>query len=101
MANVPTEIDREPGAPAGTVWIEVTDLASLLQQPAELAVLDVRELGVHVEAGHILLSAPLPLSRLETRIASLVPRRSTKVVVYDGGGEGLAERAAARLRTFG
>lgn len=101
MANVPTEIDREPGAPAGTIWIEVTDLASLLQQPAELAVLDVRELGVHVEAGHILLSAPLPLSRLETRIASLVPRRSTKVVVYDGGGEGLAERAAARLRTFG
>jgi rhodanese-related sulfurtransferase len=101
MANVSTEIDREPGAAARIVWIEVTDLVGLLQQPAELAVLDVRELGVHVAAGHILLSAPLPLSRVESRIASLVPRRSTKVVVYDGGGEGLAERAAARLRTLG
>lgn len=99
MANVSTEIGL--GAAAGTVWIEVVDLVSLLQQPAELAVLDVRELGVHVEAGHILLSAPLPLSRIESRIASLVPRRSTKVVVYDGGREGLAERAAARLRTLG
>ena len=99
MANVSTE--AEPGGAAGTTWIEVADLVGLLQQPAELAVLDVRELGVHVEAGHILLSAPLPLSRLESRIASLVPRRSAKVVVYDGGGEGLAERAAARLRALG
>ncbi|MGZ5903749.1 MAG: rhodanese-like domain-containing protein, partial [Reyranella sp.] len=32
---------------------------------------------------------------------SLVPRRGTRVVVYDGGGEGLAERAAARLHALG
>jgi|FEC22Drversion2_1045045.scaffolds.fasta_scaffold00776_6 rhodanese-related sulfurtransferase len=89
-------------APAkGSDHIAVDELVTLLAQPAELAILDVRELGVHVEAGHILLSAPLPLSLLEIRIASLVPRLSTRIVVYDGGSENLAERAVERLRAVG
>ena len=77
------------------------DLVVLLARPSELAVLDVRELGVHIEAAHILLSTPLPLSQIELRIGSLVPRRTTKIVVYDGGGEGLAERAGRRIRSLG
>ena len=81
--------------------VSVTELVALLSRPDELAVLDVRELAVHVEAGHILLSAPLPLSQLELRIAALVPRRSTRIVVYDGGDESLAVRAATRLSALG
>ncbi|MGZ5908466.1 MAG: rhodanese-like domain-containing protein, partial [Reyranella sp.] len=101
MANASTGIDATNSIAGPPHRIEVAELVALLEQPSELAVLDVRELGVHVEAGHILLSAPLPLSLIELRIASLVPRRSTRVVVYDGGGEGLAERAAARLHALG
>jgi len=87
---------REPSS-----HISAGGLVALLAQPSELAVLDVRELGVHIDDGHILLSVPLPLSQIELRIGSLVPRRTTKVVVYDGGGEGLAERAQQRLRSLG
>jgi rhodanese-related sulfurtransferase len=79
----------------------VAELVSLLASREELAVLDVRELGVHIEQGHILLSAPLPLSQLELRIATFVPRRDVRIVVYDGGSEDLADRAAARLSALG
>lgn len=98
MTNISTASDV---AAQPLHWIDVTELVALLAEPSELAVFDVRELGVHVEAGHILLSTPLPLSRIELRIASLVPRRNTRIVVYDGGDEGLAERAAARLLALG
>ena len=67
-------------ADISTTTVGVADLRDLLAEASELAVLDVRELGVHIEAGHILLSAPLPLSLLELRIASLVvpvPGRAT------------------------
>ncbi len=87
------------GAPNRNVTAE--ELVDLLARPDELAVLDVRELGVHDSAGHILLSVPLPLSRLELRIAQLVPRRGAKIVVYDGGEEGLAARAAQKLAQLG
>ena len=98
MTNVSTAKSVAAQAPHP---IDVPELVALLAEASELAVLDVRELGIHVETGHILLSTPLPLSRIELRIASLVPRQTTKLVVYDGGGEGLAERAAARLLTLG
>jgi rhodanese-related sulfurtransferase len=78
------------------------ELVERLGDGAEIAVLDVRELGPHTEDGHILRSTPLPLSWLELRAAALVPRKSTPTIVYDAGdGEGLAERAAARLRALG
>ena len=82
--------------------ITADTLVALLAQQEEHAVLDVREIGVHDAAGHILHSVPVPLSQLETRIVRLVPRRATPVVVYDGGdGEKLAARAAVRLQTLG
>lgn len=82
--------------------ITAKGLVALLAGSTEHAVLDVREIGVHDAAGHILHSVPAPLSQLETRIARLVPRRATPTVVYDGGnGEALAGRAATRLGALG
>ena len=66
----------------------------------ELALLDVREQGVHY-SGHPFFACSAPLSRLELVIGELVPRRNARVVVLDGGGEGLAEKAAARLAALG
>jgi rhodanese-related sulfurtransferase len=66
----------------------------------EIALLDVRE---EAEFGpdHILLATHLPLSRLELRAAYLVPRRTTRIVLCDGEGEGLAEHAATILESHG
>jgi len=66
----------------------------------ELALLDVREQGVHYK-GHPFFACALPLSRLELMAYDLVPRRSAPLVLLDGGGEGLAERAAAKLAELG
>lgn len=65
----------------------------------ELALLDLREEGAFGQ-GHLLFASNCPLSRLELRIADLVPRRTAPVVVMDDG-EGLAARAAERLAGFG
>jgi len=63
----------------------------------ELALLDVREQGVHYR-GHPFFAVSAPLSRLELMIADLVPRRSAPVVVLDAGDDGLAEKAQKKLR---
>ena len=73
------------------------ELRGLLLDAGELAVFDVREIGVHSRDGHILLSVSLPLSQIELLIAALVPRRQTQIVLYDAGDDVLAERAAKRL----
>jgi rhodanese-related sulfurtransferase len=74
-------------------------LRELLGDGRELAVLDVREEGVFA-AGHLLTAACLPLSRLETRLDALVPRRDTRIALCDDD-EALARRAAAVMRRFG
>ncbi|MGH8709514.1 MAG: rhodanese-like domain-containing protein, partial [Burkholderiales bacterium] len=66
----------------------------------EIALLDVREQGVHCQ-GHPFFACALPLSRLELMLGDLLPRRSAPLVLLDSGGEGLAERAAARLKALG
>ena len=66
----------------------------------ELALLDVREQGVHAQ-GHPFFACSLPLSRLELIVEDLVPRKSAPLVLLDGGAEGLAERAAAKLAQLG
>lgn len=81
--------------------VDAKTLRSWLLDGAEIAVMDVREVGVHTTAGHILLSAPVPLGQLEMKVAALVPRRSTRTVVYDGGHEGLAARAGQKLQQLG
>ena len=66
----------------------------------ELALLDVREQGVHYR-GHPFFACSLPLSRLELIVQDLLPRKSVPLVLLDGGNEGLAERARAKLASFG
>src|SRR4051812_49699731 len=80
--------------------VSVQEVRALLAAPDELALLDVREQGVHYR-GHPFFACSAPLSRLELLIADLVPRRSAHIVVLDGEGEGLAERAAYRLEALG
>lgn len=80
--------------------ISVGELRDILRGESEFALLDVREEYDYAQ-GHLLLSTLLPLSHLELRIAALVPRHSTRIVVTDGSGRKLAERAAARLSELG
>ena len=65
----------------------------------EIALLDVREEDPHA-ASHPLFAANFPLSKLELDAWSRLPRRSVPIVVFDNG-EGLAQRAAAKLTTLG
>lgn len=75
-------------------------LRERLLERGELALLDVREQGVHYQ-GHPFFACSLPLSKLELMAFDLVPRRSAPLVLLDGGTEGLAERAAEKLRSLG
>jgi len=81
------------------------EVRAMLKDGGEMALLDVREEGVFSEQGHPFFANSLPLSRLELMIRDLVPRKTTRVIVYDGGPrglyEGLAERAAAKLAAMG
>lgn len=65
----------------------------------EIALLDVREAGQFGE-GHPFFAVPAAYSRLELDVPLLVPRRATRTVLLDDG-DGVAERAAARLAALG
>ena len=71
-----------------------------LNGPGEIALLDVREQGVHYK-GHPFFASSAPLSRLELMIGDLVPQRAVPIVVFDDGDDDLAEMAAARLGVWG
>jgi rhodanese-related sulfurtransferase len=75
------------------------DLKAMLADGRELALLDMRE-ELIFSRGHLLHARSLPLSRLELRIARLVPRHATRIVLIDHG-DGLAARAAATLARLG
>lgn len=93
---------RAAGSSAGTpARISAQHLRERLKGRTELAVIDVRETGRHASDGHILRSVSLPLSQLELRVATQIPRLATEIVVYDGGDDVLAGRAAQRLAEFG
>ncbi|MGE4111854.1 MAG: rhodanese-like domain-containing protein, partial [Burkholderiales bacterium] len=83
-----------------TTGIDARQLRQLLDGGGELAVLDVREEGAYSRDGHLLRVSNVPLSVLELRVPALLPRRTVRVVVCDGG-EGLAETAAQKLRDGG
>ncbi|HEY1362221.1 MAG TPA: rhodanese-like domain-containing protein [Xanthobacteraceae bacterium] len=74
-------------------------LRAMLGDGQELALIDLREELVFSQ-GHLLLARSVPLSRLELKLAALVPRRGTRIVLCDDG-DGLAERAAAILAQSG
>ena len=75
------------------------ELRTLISAGGELAILDVREEGVHAR-NHLFLAASAPLSHLELRVRRLVPRLATRIVLVDDD-EGLAQRAARVLRRLG
>jgi rhodanese-related sulfurtransferase len=76
--------------------ISARRVSAALAAADEIALLDVREQGVHYR-GHPFFACSAPLSRLELVIADLVPRRTAPIVLLDGGGEGLAEKASKKL----
>ncbi|MEW5686950.1 MAG: rhodanese-like domain-containing protein [Pseudomonadota bacterium] len=65
----------------------------------EIALLDLREEDPFSK-DHPLFAASLPLSRLELEVLDRIPRKDTKVVLYDDD-EGLVPAAAERLRALG
>jgi rhodanese-related sulfurtransferase len=65
----------------------------------EIALFDVREAG-EAERGHIAGATRLPRRVIELRLEGLVPRRSTCVLVYDGG-DGRAVLAGRRMEELG
>jgi len=75
------------------------ELRALTAAEDEVAILDVREEGVHAR-GHLFLASSAPLSQLELRISRLVPRLTTRIVLVDDD-EQLAQRAARVLRRLG
>ena len=74
-------------------------LKGALVAGGELALLDVREERAFSEA-HLLYAVSAPLSRLELVLADLVPRTGAPVALCDAG-DGLSERAAARMAGLG
>jgi len=84
------------------IWcprIAPAEVRALLNAGGELALLDVREEGVH-SRGHLFLATSAPLSHLELRIGRLVPRLGARIVLVDDD-EQLAQRAARVLRRLG
>ena len=79
--------------------IGAVELNELLQGDEEIALLDARE-ELSFGQAHILYASCMPLSRLELLADAMVPRRSVRIVVCDGG-EGFDERAAKRLSELG
>ncbi len=75
------------------------ELRALIASGGELAILDVREEGVHAR-NHLFLATSAPLSQLELRIGRLVPRLATRIAPVDDD-EQLAQRAARVLRRLG
>jgi len=83
----------------GIKRIDARGLKEQLHDDSEIALLDAREEGAFSRR-HLLMASSVPLSRLESLVDDLVPRRAARVVWCDDG-EGLAERAAARMSALG
>src|SRR6516225_6297799 len=79
--------------------ITPAELRRRYQAGGEIAIVDAREEG-SFHNRHLLMASCLPLSRLELLAPALLPRRSAPIVVCDDG-EGLAQRASARLTEGG
>ena len=79
--------------------VDARTLKAWLSDGAEIALFDVREAGPYSE-GHPFFAVPLHYSRLELDIERLVPRKSVRMVLVDGG-DGLADRASRRAEALG
>ena len=72
---------------------------SWLSDGGEIAFLDVREYGQHSE-GHPFFAVSLPYGRFELGLSALVPNPAVRLILCDGG-DGVAQRAAARAEALG
>lgn len=79
--------------------IDAHALKAALSGTEEIALLDVRETGAYSE-GHPFHVVPLAYSRLELDAERLVPRKTVRVVLVDGG-DGVAGKAARRMEGLG
>jgi rhodanese-related sulfurtransferase len=79
--------------------IEASNLKRRLSERGELALIDVREPGQFGE-GHPFFAVPLPYSRFELGLPTLVPNPGVCLILCDAG-DGVAERAAARAEALG
>lgn len=79
--------------------LTAADVKAMLGDGKELALVDVREELIFSQ-NHLLWARNVPFSRLELRFARLVPRRTTRIVLYDDNN-GLAGRAADILARAG
>jgi rhodanese-related sulfurtransferase len=82
-----------------TKRVDAATLKTMINDGRELALLDVREHGQFGE-GHLLLTIPVPYSTLEANLDALLPRRDVRTVLVDDG-DGVAEKAAARMQAVG
>ncbi|MEZ5907618.1 MAG: rhodanese-like domain-containing protein [Hyphomicrobiaceae bacterium] len=82
-----------------TRTIDAKTLKTRLAEPGEMALIDVQEPGPCAD-GHLLFAVPIPYSRFELDIERLVPRTNVPLVLCDGG-DGMAEKAAARAQALG
>jgi rhodanese-related sulfurtransferase len=80
--------------------VDAKTLKAWLSDGKELALFDVREVGPYSE-GHPFFAVPLHYSRLELDVERLAPAKSVRMVVFDGGRDGLAATAARRLEALG
>ena len=83
-----------------TQSIDAAALKAALSDGREIALIDVREAGQFGES-HLFFAVPLPYSRFELHLPALVPNPGVRLVLCDGGEEGLAERAARRAQALG
>ena len=90
---------HSPAAKAMMRPVTAAAVKAMLDDGAELALIDVRE-ELTFSQNHLLWARSVPLSRLELRFAQLVPRLTTRIVLCDDR-DGLAERAANILASAG
>ena len=88
-----------PNSFAKVIRISAVSLKAMESDGKEIAIVDPREEGI-CGKGHLLLAVNIPLSKFEIAIGNLVPRKSTRLVLTDGG-DGQSERAAAILKELG
>jgi rhodanese-related sulfurtransferase len=83
-----------------TATIDAATLKAWLSDAREIALLDVREHGQFGE-GHLFFAVPLPYSRFELALPTLVPNPAVRLVLCDGGEDAIADRAARRAEALG
>ncbi|WP_039787250.1 rhodanese homology domain-containing protein [Herbaspirillum huttiense] len=86
-------------ATASLPVVSYAEVRAALLAREEIALLDVREEAPHAQS-HPLFAANFPFSHLELNAFARLPRRDVRIVTLDDG-EGLAVRAALRLRALG